>query len=272
MATRRSTVAEPEFQTPSDTLNKLSQALIQVSRGDPLVALRNELQTQFDAIRTRFEGIDKATELAHQDQVRVPTQIDTAIESLRDLLDQSMRTAIAEVTGELNKKFAEIVGELRKHVAETAEKFAGVKDQFGGRDTALAAALLAQKTSVDEQNKSNALSASKAEAGFTKEIDGAKATIVASQLNFDDKIESLKTFTSAGDKTIDDKIEDVRTRVGAIENQKKGAIDNWGAILGGLGLLVAVIAVIASFGGLGKGSAPTPIVIERSATGDKVVP
>jgi hypothetical protein len=38
------------------------------------------------------------------------------------------------------------------------EKFKGVDQQFQGRDVALAAALLAQKTSVDEQNKANAAS------------------------------------------------------------------------------------------------------------------
>lgn len=208
-----------------------------------------------------------------------PTQLTTeAVARLETVLKELFNVRI----GALERDIAKVEDGLGAVPAATVvaiahlqklmdEKFKGVADQFAGRDTALAAALLAQKTSVDEQNKSNALSASKAEAGFTKEIDGAKATITAAQSGFDDKIESLKVLIAAGNKSSEDKIEDVRSRVGAIENQKKGATDNLGAILGGAGLFVAIVAAIAAFGVWGKSSSAVPIIIERSATGDKIV-
>jgi len=300
--------SDPENQSPQATLNQLSAALTLVSRGDPMVALRNEIQTQFESVRirinstteafeARLDAIDKATELQHQDQVRVPTQIDKAIENLLALiqskldaieadlvevreyshrrpedLDQAIAHQRDLLTQTIRTEVAVVMGELRRHIAETAEKFLGVRDQFGGRDTALAAALLAQKTSVEDQNKSNAQAATKAEDRFTKEIDSAKDTVTAQARTFDDKINAVRSEFSISSKSADDKIEDIRARIGAVENQKKGALDNWGAIVVGVGLLVTIVGGIIGFMSLSSSRAAAPIVIERSSAGDKVVP
>ena len=257
---------DQEIQSPSDTLNKLSQALIQVSRGDPLIALRNELQTRFASVEAQFKAIEKATDLQHQDQVRVPTQIDQAIKNLHDWIEARLTAIEADVvdvrdysrgrpedldhavahlrdllTQTIKTEIAVVLGALSRHIAETAEKFAGVKDQFGGRDTALAAALLAQKTSVEDQNKSNAQAATKAEDRFTKEIDSAKDTVTTQARTFDDKISAVRSEFAISTKSNEDKVEDLRARIGAVENQKKGSVDNWGAIAA----VISTIAVVA---------------------------
>lgn len=117
------------------------------------------------------------------------------------------------------------------------EKFRGVAEQFAGRDTALAAALLAQKTSVEDQNKSNALATSKSETAFTKQID------------------SIGELIRTANKASDDKIDDIRARLTLIEGQKSGGQDNTktifgiiGAIGGLLGIAIAVIALLARAG------------------------
>src|SRR6202023_698453 len=84
--------AHPEDDTGgTELLVKLSTALALISKGDPLVSLRTELATQFDAIQTRFTAIDKATELKHDDLVRVPTQVDKAVSALEGKQDVRFR-------------------------------------------------------------------------------------------------------------------------------------------------------------------------------------
>jgi seryl-tRNA synthetase len=95
----------------------------------------------------------------------------------------------------------------------TAEKFRGVADQFAGRDVALAAALLAQKTSVDEQNKANAASSAKQEGAITKQIEGIQAYNTANSKGTDDKLEGVKALLAGQTKSLDDKINDVRKTV-----------------------------------------------------------
>ena len=108
------------------------------------------------------------------------------------------------------------------------EKFKGVDQQFLGNATALAAALLAQKTSVEEQNKANAMSAAKSEAGFAKQIDSITALITSEA------------------KSTDGKINDAKDRLTAIESHGKGISDGWGWIVGGVGFILSVVGIVSA--------------------------
>ena len=127
------------------------------------------------------------------------------------------------------------------------QKFQGVADQFSGRDTALAAALLAQKTSVEEQNKSNALSAAKAEAATTKQIDGIQTLLTTMSQGTDDKIDAVKTLLTSQEKSNDKGIADLSARLIAREGQSQGmgSLIVW--IFGGAGFLVAIVSVFERF-------------------------
>ena len=135
------------------------------------------------------------------------------------------------------------------HALETLmlQKFQGVADQFSGRDTALAAALLAQKTSVEEQNKSNALSAAKAEAATTKQIDGIQTLLTTMSQGTDDKIDAVKTLLTSQEKANDKGIADLSARLIAREGQSQGmgSLIVW--IFGGAGFLVAIVSVFERF-------------------------
>jgi hypothetical protein len=210
---------EPEIDNPNDMLNKLSQALIVVSRGDPLVALRNELQKTFDSIDTRFNAIDKATELQHQDQVRVPTQIDKATQGLRDILDQSTKTYIAEVRGELHR-----------HIAETAEKFSGVAAKFSDVATRTDQRAGDIKLAVDAAFAAAKETTAKIEAGFTKQID-SMITII------DTKTENLSVLYN----DLKDRLIALESRTTVTTDVRKDSRDN-------MSVLIAVAALVVAIG------------------------
>jgi len=134
--------------------------------------------------------------------------------------------AITASGTEANESIGAAIANLQ---ALMQEKFKGVADQFVGRDVALAAALLAQKTAVDDQNKSNALSISKSDAAVAKQID----TIAAS--------------SEAKSAALNEKVDDLRTRLQAIESRAVGVNDNradngalFGYVVGGFGVLAAL--------------------------------
>jgi hypothetical protein len=208
---------EPEILSPSDMVNKLSVALVQISRGDPLVALRNELDMRFDAVETRFEAMDKATDLQHQDMVRVPTLLQQAIGGLRELLHQEIETKSSNIQGELNTIRAEML-----------EKFLGVAAQFNERDTRTDQRAGDTKLAVDAAFAAAKEATAKIEAGFTKQIDAMIAIIDTKTANLAGSISDIK-----------DRLTAMESRAGTIMAGSRDNRDN-------LGLFVAVIAVIVA--------------------------
>lgn len=152
---------------------------------------------------------------------------------------------IDRIALELKERPADVRGEVRRELENLKilmdEKFKGVDQQFAGRDTALAAALLAQKTSVDEQNKSNAASATKSEVGFEKRIEGI-ATLIATQ-----------------EKSSSDKITDLKDRLTAIESRGEGRGDVTGWIVAAAGFVMALLSIAAAVIGFTRRS-PEPAV------------
>lgn len=172
---------DEDIQTPTDMLNKLSAALILISRGDPIVSLRSELTTKFESIETRFDGIDRATVLQHEDTVRVPTLVDRAVKEVRELLYEH-----------IDFKIAVIAGALDSHIRETAEKFAGVAAQFSERDTRTDQRAGDTKLAVDAAFAAAKEATAKIEAGFTKQIDSMIGTVDTKTANLDGRINDLK--------------------------------------------------------------------------------
>jgi hypothetical protein len=242
-------MADGEVQTPSDLLNKLSTALVQVSRGDPLVALRNELQTQFEAIQTRFSGIDKATELQHEDMVRVPTQVDRAVGGLRDLVSEMINTKIAIIDGKLETAVAHLNGKIEKEIGETSEKFTGVANQFSQNDKALTAALQAQEKQAIATNDSNKAASDKMEAGFSELIRQQAGILVEVRRNYDAQITAINSRLDKGegrssysDPALTTEMAKLSANVASLMSNKdvgvghkQGANDLWIVILGAIG-------------------------------------
>jgi hypothetical protein len=158
-----------------------------------------------------------------------------------DAVDQRLIKRVDEVPTVIDTAIAHL-----KILVE--EKFKGVDQQFLGRDTALAAALLAQKTSVADQQAANAASAAKQEANFIKQIDAIGLVIANNQKGTEDKIESAKQLFATQTKSTDDKIGDIRSIVTGMQSRGVGQNDVWVYLIGGGGLVLAVCsALIALF-------------------------
>lgn len=140
--------------------------------------------------------------------------MDKALILLQAFADKSPTTAAVD----------QAVRELGKL---TDEKFVSIDRRFQDKDKAVDAAFAAAKEAVAEQNKSNALSITKSEAAFTKQLDGINSSVAATT------------------KTTDDKFADMKDRITAIEGRSTGHGDVWGYVIGAAGLIVAVITVVA---------------------------
>jgi hypothetical protein len=188
-----------EIQSPSDVLNKLSVALTQISRGDPLVSLRNELQTEFKGIGQRFHAIDEATKLQHEDQVRIPTQIDRAVTALRDLLEQTIKTHIATLHGELNS-ISEVTDERFRSIQTQFTLLKQATEQLDiANKTAIAAALQAQKESAGETQKTSQAAIAKSELSTSEAIKALTAAFNSTIAEVRNNLNDLKGRMDRGE-------------------------------------------------------------------------
>jgi len=147
------------------------------------------------------------------------------IGGVRELYDSrlaAMDKAVALIQATVDKSPS--IAEL---YAKYEEKFRGVQIQFDQRDIAVQAALQTAKEAVGEQNKSNQLAIAKSEASTIKQADQIGINIAALE------------------KSMDDKFDDVKTRLTLIEGRSRGIGDSWGFVVGLVGLISAVAAIIA---------------------------
>lgn len=164
-----------------------------------------------ELFESRIGAVEQAIEIAHNDLVRVPTDVQRAVQTLKDL---------------------------------HGEKFTSVQTQFGERDTrgeresrdnkvAVDAALQAAKELVAQQNNSNSLAIAKSETGMTKQID------------------QITTLIQSGNKAVDDKFDDLKERITRIESSDEGSTKTkgdyrwiFGAVLGVAGLAFGVVIAL----------------------------
>jgi hypothetical protein len=108
-----------------------------------------------------------------------------------------------------------------------------IRTEQTSRDSKVAvdAAFAAAKEAVAEQNKSNALSISKSEAAFTKQVD------------------QMGIVIQALTKGIDDRIDDIKTRLTTIETSrstKTDGVSQIGVVILGLFTSLSAIASVAA--------------------------
>jgi hypothetical protein len=199
-----------EKEAPLFTLSDFS--------GDPTIRTLQQLQREVSALKelhdVRLAGMDKAIQVAHDDLVRVPTDVQKAVGALKDLLQETFKVH--------------------------NEKFESVQKQFGERDTrtekiadlsqkALDAALLTAEKAVGKQSEAFAAATAKSEAAFTKQIDG------------------ITQLLNTGVKSLDDKIALLNKRMDLKEGQSSGFSAGWGilvAAVGALGVIAMIVVMI----------------------------
>lgn len=201
--------------------------------------LRELLEARIKGIEGRMEASDEAVRLLQRFADRTPTTMDVgnAVERLREV---------------------------------AFEKFTGVQTQIRERDvviekaatdvkSAVDAAFAASKEVVSEQNKSNALSTAKSEAGFTKQIDLLNDSNRASMKAVEDKIDDIKeritiieSKTSVSDPSSAIAIAELKASVHRLSSttdissgRGAGMTALWALIVGGIGALFGIASIVA---------------------------
>lgn len=150
--------------------------------------LLREIGSLKELLLTRMEAVEEGIEVAHQDLVRVPTDVQNAVSHVKEVLE----IRIADADKLKDEKFANI--EKRLDLVEQSRV-----EQKKDTATAVDAALKAAKEAVQEQNSSNVLAINKSEAATTKQIDQQAELIRQISKGFDEKISDIKERLSKGD-------------------------------------------------------------------------
>jgi hypothetical protein len=150
--------------------------------------LRRDVSALREILQARLDGMDRATELLSETVTRTPTQIQTEISHVRELIQEKL----GSLGGQAEEKFASIElqfveRDVRTNQAATASA------------QALAAALQAAKEAVFEQAQAAAKAADKTELSFTKQIDLLLAQIKALSDTFTDRLAELKERIDRGE-------------------------------------------------------------------------
>lgn len=239
MDTQTPVAAQPHPQTAyaSDTRTPLAMP-------DPSVLTTQQLWREVASLKeltfSRMSAIEKAIEVAHQDLVRVPTDVQKAVGGLEALHNQRFES--------MGVRYLDRVDYVAKQHQEmehlTSERFNAVSKQFDERDKraelllatsakAVDAALAAAKQAVDKQNEAFQLSIAKSETATTKQMDGIQTTIGSLTHAFDDKINDLKDRITRNEGSDTGKRE---------KSQSSGAM--WGYVVGGIGALLGIAGFI----------------------------
>jgi uncharacterized protein YhaN len=212
-----------------DRATAATVALIKVQL-DALTARLDRLQISLDQ---RPEEIDKAVA---REAVSLKDQIGNVIARL-DRLQKDLDGQPETVTAAISDAIINLQALMN-------EKFKGVDQQFSQRDIALAAALSAQKASVDDKNQSNALATGKSEAAVTKQIDAVVT-------NLDTKTAAISANFDAQQKATNDKVDAQQLRIQAIESRAIGANENRDTTNNSLNIVFGAISALSVLLGIG---------------------
>jgi hypothetical protein len=199
---------------------------------DPTVLTTQQLLRELTALKelvfTRLDGMDEATRLIQAQQVRVPTEVDRAVQNLRELLES--RFVAFELRFE--ERNVEKLYDEKFHSIETQFKERDTRTEQTSKDSKVAvdAALQAAKEAVGEQNKSSALAIAKSEASTAKQIDQLQTLITTTSNNSDEKIADLK-----------ERLTRIEGMTGGSEAAKKNLHDNSSVYIALAALVVAII-------------------------------
>lgn len=150
--------------------------------------LLREISSLKELVFTRLNAIEEGIEVAHQDLVRVPTEVQKQIGSLKELMEVKI-----DGSDELkHEKFKNI--DKRLDLVEQARI-----EQKKDTATAVDAALKAAKEAVTEQNASNVLAINKSEAAMTKQMDQQVLLISQVKNQLQDQVNDLKALSSKGE-------------------------------------------------------------------------
>jgi hypothetical protein len=175
--------------------------------------LRRDVSALREILQARLDGMDRATALLSETVNRTPTQIQTEISHVRELIEEKFASVALQFTER----------DVRTNQASIAA------------DSALKAALQAAKEAVFEQAQAAAKAAEKTELSFTKQIDQIGLQISTVAKGYDDRIAELKERIDRGEGSTS----------GASDYRAEQRL-NTGALVGIIGAVLGVVALAVS--------------------------
>lgn len=129
--------------------------------------LWREISSLKELLTARIDSIEKAISIAHEDMVRVPTEVQKQVGNLRELHDEKF-TAVQIL---IDEKFGNVYQRFEERDVRTEQV---------SRDSKLAidAALQAAKELGDEHNKFSSMAISKNEASTYRQLEQLDSKIV----------------------------------------------------------------------------------------------
>jgi cobalamin biosynthesis Mg chelatase CobN len=191
-------------------------------------ALREAILALKDVIYTRLEGMDKALQLLQARADRLPAEIDTKVESVKNLLTERFKGIELQFDG-IQLQFKE----RDTRVEQTARD----------SKTAVDAALQAAKEAVEKQNAASSQAAQKSETAFTKQIDALGD-------NFRTGTKALEDKIATGQKVSDDKQAAINDRLARIESGLLSQRATQGDQKDSTMLILAIVGTLVGVGGL----------------------
>jgi len=201
--------------------------------------LLREISSLKELMFIRLENVENVLKGAHEDLVRVPTDVQKQVGALKELMECKIDGSDKlkhEKFENIHTRLDAIENARVEHKSDTA--------------TQVEAALKAAKEAVTEQNTSNLLAINKSETATTKQIDQQGMLIAQMVKNFDEKINDLKNKQISTDGQIA-AMESLKGQVvalmaGSSENRGKtsGMEKMWGWIMAGV---MAILSAIAYF-------------------------
>jgi len=205
---------------PMPSTKPTSSVAAYIAANDPSLLTTQQLQREIEHLEKlltqRIEAVDRAVVVAHDNLVRVPTDVDKAVGHLKDVIFERFLTD--------GIKFESIQQQIKERdikVAETA------------RDTKVAvdAALSAQKELASKQTETFQQSIAKSEAATAKQIDQQSVLLGTTNV------------------ALIGKIEDVKERLTRLEGQEKGSKNVMAmvfSIVAAIGTLIAIAIALSN--------------------------
>jgi len=150
--------------------------------------LRRDVSALREILQARLDGMDRATALLSETVNRTPTQIQTEIAHVRELMVEKLTS----LEGQAEEKFESIALQFSERDVRTTQASVAA-------DSALKAALQAAKEAVFEQAQAAAKAAEKTELSFSKQIDQIQLQITTVADGLGDKIDDLKGRIDRGE-------------------------------------------------------------------------
>ena len=149
-----------------------------------------EIESLKELLQTRLNGVEDGIKVAHEDLVRVPTDVQKAVEGVQDLFSTKIF---------YENKLVDL------QIRNIENRFSWIEqvrvEQKRDTATAVDAALKAAKEAVTEQNNSNVLAINKSEQATSKQIDQLADLVNTGILNLNDKIGDVKDRVTRGEGT-----------------------------------------------------------------------